>query len=144
VTDRQRERERERERERGREGGGGGVLDEHSFLTFNEGNERIYRLARKKTTRSSSPRFDSAILPFLSLFYCPPRRAQCRGRPLNCGVPRKIRTVNRFASPPPALPSRPAPPPALYISGLRKSEVGISGNIYGLTCPTDTSSDKTG
>lgn len=49
-------------------------------------------------------------------------------RPLNRGEPPKIRTANRFIS--------------SYISGLRKSEVEISGNIYGLTY--DTSSDKTG
>lgn len=49
-------------------------------------------------------------------------------RPLNRREPSKMRTTNRFIS--------------SYISGLRKSEVEISGNIYGLTY--DTSSDKTG
>lgn len=73
------------------------------------------------------------LLSLLPLSPSPPPLPSSHGkrnswRPLNRREPSKMRTTNRFIS--------------SYISGLRKSEVEISGNIYGLTY--DTSSDKTG
>lgn len=88
-------------------------------------DEDIFSIWEIQFVTFSSPSFLSPPLP--------PPLPSSHGkrnswRPLNRREPSKMRTTNRFIS--------------SYISGLRKSEVEISGNIYGLTY--DTSSDKTG
>lgn len=103
------------------------IFESNNFFTVME-NGWIHSFRADEDIFSISEiQFVTLTLSF-SLRFFPGRRKRNSWRPLNRREPPKIRTTNRFIS--------------SYISGLRKSEVEISGNIYGLTY--DTSSDKTG